>query len=477
MGVQESLNQVIAELANRRIQLRLTGDPNLSSSLDGALIGTTVLQTDSVPQVIWRKLRAGANGWDVEQVLPVQPSYIRYVDQENTAPGQNGSLENPFSDLQDAYDSISSATSTIDFRQTYYVDVISELDTPVGDITLPNARSIVTLFSSRSVINGSIIIPVDGLLYPTIDVNPLIAFYSYFSDVPPMGSISGALQIAILGDLRFNKIHQLSQNKRFEVPLKGVAIGSFSVDGLISVPTNLTTHPFVDADIMTNNCSVYFGRDTGGGIYKAIDAQRSSLQSDYSNFLAETDVFSLVSESTGLLDLQIRHSGEYTAGAKAGLVNCDIIGTIVTAGRNLLLDNLTLCKAQLRMPGGVVFVTPNHINPREEYQFSNLDVDIVTSPELIDSFPYSLSNSCVWELEIWRGTTQRRLCRIGATWSSDGLTINTQGEQKLAEFGVTTDLSLAVDINSGNVRLRATAVNTNDWAVSGRRVINFFRRL
>jgi len=163
-------------------------------------------------------------------------------------------------------------------------------------------------------------------------------------------------------------------------------------------------------------------------------------------------------------------------GPLKGLHATGILGAYISAGSYLPLDEeskATLFKA-LRS-GSLTFSAPVPIlQDLDMYFYRNSDVDIATSPEVVDQFPYALACCCTWEVLVKRGTTQFRRGSITAVWTADGLSINTQGETKLAEVGLTSDLSLSVDINASNVRLRATAVNTDNWSVTVRRIMMSF---
>lgn len=97
--------------------------------------------------------------------------------------------------------------------------------------------------------------------------------------------------------------------------------------------------------------------------------------------------------------------------------------------------------------------------------FINNDVDVGT--ENVDSFAISLGTSALWHYTVTNGTAQRSGLFL-ATW--DGTLIDGSEESTPDISGSTDDLVLSVDINAGQVRLRATAAS-NNWSVSGKRYI------
>jgi hypothetical protein len=468
MGIQESLNQVIAELANRRIQLKQVGDPNLSSSLDGALTGTTVLQTDSVPQVIWRKLRAGSNGWDVEQVLPIEPNHYRYVDQSNTAPGQNGSFANPFSNLQDAYDSILPAINQADYDVLYMVHVLSDY-VHTGDLILPECRSVITVASQYLTVNGNVYIPADFSHY----AYPSLAFFSrlhigFCNDLSSPSMAQGTISIN-------GKLEYLIANPTYSIfneLLLEANMGSPTVGGAIIIPAG-----FALGAVTCSNSNNY-GMDMGGGVFKSIVTIGHALRADSCYFTSLVEVHAVVGDYTMFLG-GLNAPWQLQNGMRSGLIQSEIrgawTGPPLTGSPILQLDNASQNEVWTHLRNGSLTLTqPINFTDAESYIARNTDIDIVTSPEVVDQFPYTLANACDWEVLVSRGTTQFRRCKISAVWTSDGLSINTQGETKLAEVGVTSDLSLSVSILTTNVRLMATAVNTNDWVVKAKRILALY---
>jgi len=99
MGVQDSLDQVLAELGNRLTMLKDTGHPNTHPEYNGAPVGTSYRQTDVAPTTIYDKEVAG---W-VERALPIigASGRSRYVD-PNFVGTSYGSIVSPWKTISDA---------------------------------------------------------------------------------------------------------------------------------------------------------------------------------------------------------------------------------------------------------------------------------------------------------------------------------------------------------------------------------------
>lgn len=52
------------------VEIVSAGDPNLNSVLDTRSPGVGYVQVDITPNLLWRKIREGENGWDLERELP-----------------------------------------------------------------------------------------------------------------------------------------------------------------------------------------------------------------------------------------------------------------------------------------------------------------------------------------------------------------------------------------------------------------------
>lgn len=100
-----------------------------------------------------------------------------------------------------------------------------------------------------------------------------------------------------------------------------------------------------------------------------------------------------------------------------------------------------------------------------EFPFSNTDVDLA-APEDVDNFASSLATRVEWEYEISKGANSRG----GVITAVRNSTTVSATNEYTTDIG-TIDLTLDVDINAGNWRLRATTTS-NDWTVKGlRRII------
>lgn len=96
---------------------------------------------------------------------------------------------------------------------------------------------------------------------------------------------------------------------------------------------------------------------------------------------------------------------------------------------------------------------------------TNSDVDIGT--EEIDSFSTALGRSVFWDVAIYNGLNGRS-GRVLAAWNANNEVSFT--ETGNIDLGTTTDITISVDIDSGNVRLLATSLS-NDWIIVASRKI------
>lgn len=457
MGVQESLNQVIAELANRRIQLKDTGDPNLDVSLDGALIGTTVLQTDSgPPMVTWRKNRAGANGWDLELLSPQPYPYTIYVNANNTSPVQDGSVTNPFVTIQDALDFMGSPPTLDDYaiQRTVYVSEGVYAESPV----IPAARSVTILLEGTTLIDGYVTITVDQALLPSPANSCVVSICGMTL------ATRGPSWVAVRPGLNGIQHNVITPYQYFYLQVYGANVWEM-IDASIN-PTSANEKNFIIME------SGYMrGKDIGGGVWKSIYAPYSCMhQLTDVTLESELDVYSYLSiKDSTLWDFRIRNRWlPYWASGTVGIINSYITGTITTPVSStvkcLPCDLFSMRLLDLYLRYGYVTVNLAHI-----FEFHDMWCNEITvntgSTVVLDSFPIGSGSSCVWQVNIYRGTTQFRRSQIGAVWTSAG-SINSQGEIKFGDIGDTSSITLAVDVSGGTtVRLTATTTVTSTWKV------------
>ena len=100
---------------------------------------------------------------------------------------------------------------------------------------------------------------------------------------------------------------------------------------------------------------------------------------------------------------------------------------------------------------------------------SNIDID--TGTETIDSFADTLGEGVVWFYVVVDNddTTNRRTGQVMAAWDATNDTVEYT-ELSTLDVGDTSDVVLAVDIDSNTIRLRATAGSDN-WTVRCQRMI------
>jgi hypothetical protein len=97
--------------------------------------------------------------------------------------------------------------------------------------------------------------------------------------------------------------------------------------------------------------------------------------------------------------------------------------------------------------------------------FNNSDIDI--GSEDCDTFAISLAEGAVWHYTITNGTAYRSGI-VTATWSVSTADCSETSTPDVG--GSTDDVTLNVDVNSGNVRLRATSTS-NNWQIYGTRYL------
>jgi hypothetical protein len=100
-----------------------------------------------------------------------------------------------------------------------------------------------------------------------------------------------------------------------------------------------------------------------------------------------------------------------------------------------------------------------------EVYAENLDVD--TGTATVDSFADTTGASCFWDYVAINGANVRAGSIIVA-WDASGDTVSTIAHRTTEDVGTTTGLVLSVDIDTNNVRLRATAGSDN-WIVKAYR--------
>jgi len=97
---------------------------------------------------------------------------------------------------------------------------------------------------------------------------------------------------------------------------------------------------------------------------------------------------------------------------------------------------------------------------------SNIDVD--TGTETVDSFADTIGDGAMWFYVVKKSTAIRSGIIMGA-WEVTGNTVEYT-ETATLDIGDTSDLALAIDIDSNLVRLRATAGSDN-WIVRSQRMV------
>ena len=111
----------------------------------------------------------------------------------------------------------------------------------------------------------------------------------------------------------------------------------------------------------------------------------------------------------------------------------------------------------------------NFIQRDQLAKASNTDID--TGTETVDSFADTLGEGAVWFYVVIDNddVTNRRTGQVMAAWDATNDTIEYT-ENATLDVGDTSDVALAVDIDSNLIRLRATAGSDN-WTVRCQRMV------
>jgi len=112
--------------------------------------------------------------------------------------------------------------------------------------------------------------------------------------------------------------------------------------------------------------------------------------------------------------------------------------------------------------GGTTTITNNNTYS-DGTPFENTDVD--TGTETVVSIPVTDDYGAIFHYTIRNGVNQRSGVVI-ASWLSNGSSV-VYSEDCTEDIGDTSDVTLSVDYNSGNIRLLATATS-NNWTVEGK---------
>ena len=155
------------------------------------------------------------------------------------------------------------------------------------------------------------------------------------------------------------------------------------------------------------------------------------------------------------------------------------IGTDVLAQQTIGIanDNLLEVDQADAASGEYTRMTANGIESRSKLETqadlcvpidaSNTDVD--TGTETVDSFADTTGDVCFWFVKVKKGANVRAQIFM-ANWDASGDTIEYSQGQTTLDVGDTSDLVLSADIDSNNIRLRATA-GSDDWEVTVKRMV------
>ena len=127
------------------------------------------------------------------------------------------------------------------------------------------------------------------------------------------------------------------------------------------------------------------------------------------------------------------------------------------------------------VPGNLHFYGTNNVGAKGWHAFtepvdaSNVDID--TGTETVDSFADTSGEGVFWFYVVIDNddATNRRAGQVIATWDATNDTIEYT-ESSTLDVGDTSDIVLTADIDTNNIRLRATAGSDN-WTVRCKRMV------
>lgn len=139
----------------------------------------------------------------------------------------------------------------------------------------------------------------------------------------------------------------------------------------------------------------------------------------------------------------------------------------VGSGKTIKIANASTDANKTITLGGDLSIGDPTSNETNLAAKSNLDVD--TGTETVDSFADTIGAGAVWFYTVKNGANVRTGIMIAA-WDDSGDTVQYAEGPVTLDVGDTSDMTLVVDIDSNNVRLRATAAS-DDWIVRTQRMI------
>jgi hypothetical protein len=167
----------------------------------------------------------------------------------------------------------------------------------------------------------------------------------------------------------------------------------------------------------------------------------------------------LIGKTLEIGQIQVEEDGGIYTLADMSVTSAPAAGT--EESYSFKIDGSTVLKiyAESDGAGGVKNISLKLENGATLANKVNLDVD--TGTETVDSFVTTIGDGVVWDVVVKKGNNLRT-AQVMACWDSAG---NVQYiETATADLGTTADLTLAVDVSGGEVRLRATAAS-DDWIV------------
>lgn len=166
------------------------------------------------------------------------------------------------------------------------------------------------------------------------------------------------------------------------------------------------------------------------------------------------------------MEWAISGGGTSDHGSLTGLVDDDHSQYLLTNGNRQLSGSWDY-GSQTISGSGDVYISGN-ISIGDVVISNKQNTDIDTGTETVDSFADTSGDGCIWHFVVKNGVNLRS-GEVISCWESGANTVEYT-ETSTNDIGNTSGLTLAVDIDSNNVRLRATASSDN-WSVKTIRML------
>jgi hypothetical protein len=200
------------------------------------------------------------------------------------------------------------------------------------------------------------------------------------------------------------------------------------------------------------------------GSTKLIDS--SVTESKLDIFNNPIDGYYLKYTTASGMEWAVSGGGSSDHGSLTGLTDDDHSQYLLTNGNRQLTGGWDYGSQTISGSGNIYTSGDIHIGDVVLANKQNIDIDIGT--ETVDYFADTSGDGCVWHFVVKSGVNLRA-GEVVACWESVSDVVEYT-ETSTNDIGDTTDLTLSVDVDSNNIRLRATASSDN-WQVKTMRML------